>query len=336
MTNPIRATIAALTLSAAALAPPAAADPAPGMARLADTSISGRSLTLSVWYPSTAEASTTVGGNAVFLGVPASVEPPEGDVALPLVVLSHGGLRSAPDSGAWLAAALAAAGRLVVEVNAPRPLTAGDAVEEIWRRPEDISRALDLILADPAWGSRIDRTAISVVGHALGGTAALAISGAALDAELYRNSCKEPDAQGPDCAWFVANGSDPGDADPIALTRSRHDPRANRIVVIDPEYPGMMRPPNVFPEARVLFLSLGAVAVGAWDGSQNLTLRGAAAYDAFALCTPAGAEILGEEGEDQALCATPAAQRSTIHQRAANAVVDFLAGNRGETDPGAQ
>lgn len=336
MTNPIRATIAALSLAATVLALPAAADPAPGIARLSEPSDTVRPLALSVWYPSTAEASTTVGGNAVFLGVPASVEPPEEDVALPLVVLSHGGLRSAPDSGAWLAAALAAAGFLVVEVNGPSPVTAGDAVEEIWRRPEDISRALDLILADPAWGSRIDRTTISVVGHALGGTAALAIVGARLDPELYRTSCEEPGAQGPDCAWFTANGAEPGDANPIELTRSRHDLRVDRIVVIDPEYPSMMRRPKRLPEAPALFLSLGAVAAGAWDGSQSLTLRGAAAYDAFALCTPAGAEILGEEGEDPAVCATPAAQRRTIHHRAANAVVDFLAGTGDETDPDAQ
>lgn len=324
MTNRVCTAIAALILSAAALVLPAAADPAPGMARLSDTGDAARPLALSVWYPSTAEASAVVGGNAVFLGVLASSAPPAEGASLPLVVLSHGGLRSVPDSGAWLAAALAGAGFLVVEVNAPSPLTASDAVNGIWRRPADISRALDLILADPVWGSRVDPALISVVGHALGGTAALTIAGAEIDPELYRNSCTGAGAQGPDCAWFAANGVAPGDADPVELAQSRHDARVSRVVVIDPEYPGMMHRPEAWPEAKTLFLSLGA-AIGGWEGNQSLTLEGAAAYDAFAPCTPAGADILREEGEDPALCTTPAAQRAILHERIADAVIGFLA-----------
>ena len=326
MIHLFRTALAALTLSAAAMALPAAADPAPGMVRLADTSEAGRPLSLSIWYPSAANAVTLVGGNAVFTGVSASATALDAGAAFPLVLLSHGGLRSASDSGAWLAAALADAGFLVVEVNEPRPLTAEAAVNEIWRRPADISRALDLILADPVWGNRIDRYAISVLGHALGGTAALAIAGDGPDPALYRQSCMAPAAPSPDCAWFAAEGTAPGDADAVELARSRRDVRVAHVVAIDPEYWDTLRHTDTSSDVRVLYLSLGTKPIAGREGSQSLTLPGASVYDAFSLCTASGADILREEGEDPALCATSAAQRSVTHGKIANAVAKFLSG----------
>ncbi len=324
MANAIQSTLAVLSLCIAMQILPARAEPAPGMTRLVDTSNAARPLTLSVWYPSATDTLIGVGGSAVFVGVSASVAAPDEGGRLPLVLLSHGGLRSAPDSGAWLAAALASAGFLVVEINAPRPVSAEDAVEEIWRRPADLTRALDLILADPVWAERVDHDAISAVGFALGGTAVLAIAGAGPDPDRYRRTCAGPAAQGPDCGWFAAQGVSPADTSLAELARSRRDTRITSIVTINPEYAELLNRPEKAQDVHTLFVSLGGSTVPGWEGSQNLELPGATAFDAFALCTPAGPEILRDEGEDPALCATPAATREAIHGKVADAIIGFL------------
>jgi predicted dienelactone hydrolase len=79
-----------------------------------------RPLSLSIWYPSEEQPTGTIGGNPVFEGASAVPDAPFPEDAFPLVVLSHGGLRSATDSGAWLSSSIARAGYVVVEVNAPR------------------------------------------------------------------------------------------------------------------------------------------------------------------------------------------------------------------------
>ncbi|MFW2541248.1 hypothetical protein ACN2XU_01305 [Primorskyibacter sp. 2E107] len=90
------------------------------------------------------------------MATPAVRNAPPPAQPLPLIVPSHGGLRSAVDSGAWLDAALAEAGGLVVEVNAPRPRDASQATAEIWQGPTDISRTLDSLLGSADWAGRID------------------------------------------------------------------------------------------------------------------------------------------------------------------------------------
>lgn len=97
---------------------------------------------------------------------------------LPLVVVSHGDLRSAADSGAWLSSSIARTGYIVAKVNAPGPENGAAALNEIWQRPDDVSRAIGLMLKDCEWGARIDQDRISVVRFAVGATAALSAAGA--------------------------------------------------------------------------------------------------------------------------------------------------------------
>lgn len=60
------------------------------------------------------------------------------------------------------------------------------------------------MLADRVWNGRIDPNRISVVGFALGGTAALSVAGAKLDAERYVQSCTaDGSTEGPDCGWYI-------------------------------------------------------------------------------------------------------------------------------------
>lgn len=315
----------ALILGAA----PSLAETAAGVVHLSDTSVAARPLSLSIWYPSDEPASATVGGNPVFQGVSAAPEAPLPDGMLPLVVVSHGGLRSASDSGAWLSASVARAGFIVAEVNAPRPGTAAIALTEIWQRPQDIRRTLDLMLADTAWRDRIDRNRISVVGFALGGTAALSVAGAQLDGMRYMHSCDaDSRAKGPDCGWFAAQGVDLTQTSQQGLAQLARDPRIASVIAMAPEYLSALSSSPA--DASTLLMTFGNTdqEQGTLPEAQAVSIPEASALDAFAVCTEAGPDILLEEDGSSSLCGVSKEARETAHQAISKAITAFLASDR--------
>lgn len=286
-----------------------------------------RPLQLSLWYPAEGGTPSPVGGNAVFLGTNAVRNAPTTGEKHPLVLISHGGLRSAADSGAWLSAKLAESGFLTIEVNAPRPGSAKQAVNEFWRRPNDVSRALDAILSDPDWAAHIDQSRISVVGFALSGTAALMLAGAAFEPQSFIQSCDTPGG-GPDCTWFEAQKISLGTVDVEALALPRYDPRINSVVAIAPEYLEMFLDGLPSINTPTLLVSLGSdnglPALAPTHVVAQTTISNATIFDGFQACTAAGPAILADDGGDPALCGVSAEVRKGMHSEISNSILSFL------------
>jgi len=308
-------------LVALLVATPCLADSPVGVRRLAaDSGDDPRHLSLSVWYP--AEGGGTVeevGGNAVFVGQPAYRDAAMALGDYPLVLLSHGGLRSATDTGAWLSGRLAEKGFVVVEVNGPRPDSAAGAVDEIWRRPRDVSRALDRVLQDPALSAMVDPARIAVAGHALGGTAALALGGGRFDADAFVSACAA-ETEGPDCGWFRAQGVSLADVDQEMLEHGHRDTRISAAIAIDPEYAGVFLTPSLTglgTDIRVIWLSAPDHPQFTDAGLPQAVIETATGYDAFALCTSKGKYILADDGGDASICDADAAERPRIHDEIA-------------------
>lgn len=284
-----------------------------------------RGLDLTVWYPAEPGGERRpVGANAVFQGAVgrAGADPLAG--RLPLVLVSHGGLRSASNSGAWLASGLAGTGVIAVELSAERPASAAEAVAELWRRPADISAALDFLLRHPRWSPRVDADRVGVVGAYLGGTAALLLSDTPVDEAALRASCERRPA-GPDCPWLRAQGVGlgvPHLPSPPPLT----DARLRVKVALAPEYawafPALSTPPTG-PALPVL------VDRGDGAGWSRLAVDFNAApvssFDAFGVYRARGAGILQASGADTALCGR-AADRALVHRRLLGAVASVFDG----------
>ncbi|WP_121062682.1 alpha/beta hydrolase family protein [Chachezhania antarctica] len=314
-----------LSLALILAATPCLAETAPGIAHLQDASVTERPLSLSIWYPSGDPASATIGGNIVFEGVSAAPEAPFPGDARPLVVVSHGGLRSAADSGAWLSSSMAQAGYVVVEVNVPRPDNAANALTEIWQRPGDIRRAIDLVLADATWGPRIDEGRVAVAGFALGATAALSVAGADMDVARYMRACAaDGPTVGPDCGWYAAQGVDVSDTSEERLEGLARDPRVSSVIALNPEYPAALG--TAPADVHALRISLGTPDAASGDAQVGhaVVIPEATVFDAFPVCTAAGPDILAEDGGDPSICGVSTAVRQSIHRQVSGAIISFL------------
>lgn len=297
-----------------------------GFSSLIDSSEEARPLILSIWYPTNDNQSDImVGGNAVFHGESAAVDA-QVTGRHPLVVISHGGLRSTNDSGAWLSATLAKAGFIVIEVNAPRPESPVVAVNEIWQRPRDISRALSVILDSPVWVDHIDQKKVFVVGFALGGTAALFISGAILDANNYFQSCDNVGTVGTDCAWYSSHNVALSQVSQSEFKQPKYDYRFNSAVLIDPEYLESFSSDSRLPSTPTLLISLDSKKLETIKLPQveKKIIDKASSLDAFAVCTEKGAQILLEEEGDATLCGVSSEARARAHTLITNMVLSFL------------
>jgi predicted dienelactone hydrolase len=288
----------------------------------------GTPMDLILWYPATGpNQSILIGDNPLFQGQVALVGAPIAEGRWPLIVLSQGGLRSAPNIGAWMASRLATSGFVVAMLRQPDPtrLTEEQTLPEIWLRPADVSAVLTVILGDSALSPQIDTTQIGVLGLQIGGTAALSLAGGLLDIASVKATC-DAGGIGVDCGRFRKAGLNLHTTSLPLLGRSNADPRVKAIVVIDPEFS------RSFTETSLAGISIpvGLINLGKpetiWQGlnakeltrlipqAQYAVIPDATQFSVFPECKPGASVLLKEDGEE-AICDDPidGRSRSQIH-----------------------
>lgn len=162
-----------------------------------------RPLVTSIWYPATDVAQMAEIGippeRPVFIGGYAArnAELSSAQNIYPLIVMSHG-TGGAAMQMMWLGRELAAEGYIVAAVDHH----GNSAAEEMfdsrgfrmpWERARDISVVLDLLLADPQWGPRIDASRIGAAGFSLGGYTVTALAGGRIDFDQFEAFCAGTD-----------------------------------------------------------------------------------------------------------------------------------------------
>ncbi|MGK8236543.1 alpha/beta hydrolase family protein [Roseovarius sp. MS2] len=319
---------------------PAAADMLPGYDRfdlMADHR--SRPIAASIWYPAANRTyRAPVGDGPIFDPTFAYVGPAIAEGEHPLVLLSHGSGGNAESLG-WLTSGLVAHGAIVLAVNHPGS-TSGDSSPrrsaDLEARANDLSAALDMVLADPAFASFIDPDRIGIVGFSLGGATALGMAGVRFDGEVQDANCTtDPDAA--DCVFFRLGGvrfsNYPG------YEADARDPRVTRAVVVDPGFGGSVEPESLGDAlAGMTLINLGeADRLGAADvgpSGNNLANRLPAAtyveiapanhFTFLGTCKTGAADLL-EEGGDDPICTDPeGADREAVHGQLVDAIAAGL------------
>ena len=157
------------------------------------------SIRILIWYPASGtERSVDIGDPKAVVfrtGSLAPSAPPADGRRHPLILMSHGFGGTARQM-TWLGAPLARLGYVVVAVDHPGTNGQDGVTPEgayaPWVRAEDLSRALDLVLADPVIAPHVDPRRIGVAGFSLGGFTGALLAGARPDPERFLAFCRSP------------------------------------------------------------------------------------------------------------------------------------------------
>ncbi|MGI3171659.1 alpha/beta hydrolase family protein [Pseudooceanicola sp. C21-150M6] len=312
--------LALLAILALPYAGPVAADMLPGYDRFDLTADHrARPIAASVWYPAANPTyRAPVGDGPIFDPTFAFIGPAIAVGEHPLVLLSHGSGGNA-DSLGWLTSGLVADGAIVLAVNHPGS-TSGDSSPrrsvDLEARANDLTAALDMILADPAFSPFIDPDRIGVVGFSLGGATALGLAGVRFDGAVQDDNCSTgPDAA--DCVFFRLGGVQ--FADYPGFDADARDPRITRAVIVDPGFGGAANPETLQGAlAGITLINLGdADRLGAADvgpkgndlanrlpGASYVEIAPANHFTFLGTCKPGAAALLEEE-QDDPICTDP-------------------------------
>ncbi|WP_455926716.1 alpha/beta hydrolase family protein [Pseudomonas capeferrum] len=195
----------------------------------------GRPLQVAVWYPTNAAGTPQlIADNPVFVGAPALKDAAPAAGEHPLVVISHGIFGNWINQS-WLASALAGQGYIVASPNHPGT-TSKDrtqpAASELWKRPLDIRRVIDAVIAQPKRFGAVAQHKIAVVGHSLGGWTALEVGGARFDPQRFTEDCKVHPQIAPCKAYELIEAGRTEQAKKH-LAEDLSDPRVAAIVSLD-------------------------------------------------------------------------------------------------------
>lgn len=221
---------------------------------------------------------------------------------------------------AWLGTALARAGYIVVAIDHPGNTATGEPTVQgftmWWLRAQELSLALNTVLADPSVGTHVDHARIGAAGFSLGGYTVIGLAGGRVDIGAFRAYCAEhpmdvSDCQSPREFPELASkssallASDQGYASAMATGGgSVQDARVRAVYAIAPAVGesvtlGSLRAIDV-PTRIVYGTSDGTVPppenalryAGAISGATIMTVPGAGHYTFLDTCTAAGKALI--------------------------------------------
>jgi len=267
----------------------------------------------------------------------------------PLIVLSHGTGGSALQM-VWLGSVLAAHGYIAAAVNHPgnnavEPYTA-KGFSVWWERARDLSTVIDSLLADSAFGGRIDPGRIGAAGFSLGGYTMIEIAGGITEPAAFTEFCKSPHADGickspPEFPQLLEEFDRLSKTDAEFQAALRHasdsyrDPRVRAVFAIAPALGPAFRPATLARIAIPVEIVAGAndanvpIASSAQYFAANIPQAkltifpgGVGHYVFLDTCTDRGKNSLPMLCQD-----APGVDRNAIHAKAAGLALRFFASN---------
>lgn len=293
----------------------------------------GRDMETAVFYPAQGGQQVSLGENGVFHGVPVYENAQPLDGRFPVVLMSHGWGGNFKRM-AWLSAALAEKGAIVVAVNHPNSTTGElgnlNALDH-WTRPKDLSAALDHALSSPLLADHIDESRIYAAGFSYGGWSALSLGGLVGSHEGFTRLCMDGGKATSHCAAILRAGIKIENIDPVKWEASYKDPRISAVAAIDPAMTfGLTASSTAGLDVPVLLIGLGdgehrlhatdtSEAGSNFDAlvpaARKALLAPATHFTALGLCKPDGEAILKDEQDDPVCSDPPGSSREAIMDR---------------------
>jgi predicted dienelactone hydrolase len=293
-----------------------------------------RPLVTRLWYPAAPKTASTITAlDWIFVAravpeAPMATQPEK----LPLLLLSHG-TGGSMSSLAWIGEHLAAHGYLVAAVehagNAYGDDTPEGAIAQ-WRRPLDLSRTLDALLADSRFAPRIDANRVGAVGMSSGGYTVIAVAGGLYHPERMGEHCqKQPSRRGcrPDARAILESLPDRD-----AASSSYKDPRFRAVFALAPALgPGFAAedladikiPVGIVASAQDEWVPLADNAghyAALIPGAELTVLPKGGHFTFLSLCN----ELGRDRARDICIDIDPTVDRAAVHEQVGKLVLDFF------------
>jgi predicted dienelactone hydrolase len=304
----------------------------------------GRAMDVAVWYPGSGGSEQLFADNPVFRGGPVLKDATPEPGKHPVVLLSHG-MGGSYLSLSWLASGLAAKGAVVIGVNHPNGWFQDRQVSKMfnhWTRAQDLTTALDAVLADKRFSGVIDPDRIYATGFSFGGWTALSIGGAAAGASGSADYCAAAGERSHNCIDIGTFGVDPAKAQPELWRASYKDVRVKAVAAIEPGLTWGMAAADVkdLDAEKLLLIGLGAGADQHY--ATDITANGsnfaalvpearvegiapATHFTALPVCKPEGESLLAAEKDDPVCTDPPGTDRAAVHRK----IVDLISAHFG-------
>ena len=296
-----------------------------------------------IWYPAGDGGKLTEFENPVFYGIPQLDGADVADGKYPLILASHG-MGGNILAFSWLTAGLAQKGAIVVSVNHPASTTFDMDMTRMmdhWTRAQDLSAALDAVLADERFSGHIDTSRIYVTGFSYGGWTALSMAGLTANVEGLADFCDEAGNTSGHCRDMAHANVDLHAFDPAIWDKSYKDPRISAAVGIDPALHfdlTVENTENLVDDVLLIGLGQGEDRLSDTDFSETgtnfiallpnaetETITPASHFSALLVCKPNGPEILKEDGEEYPVCDDPeGSDREAVHKIILDRIAGFL------------
>jgi predicted dienelactone hydrolase len=293
-----------------------------------------RPLVTRLWYPADAKVHSQVTALDWIFVAHAVPEAPMAALPerLPVVLLTHG-TGGTPASLVWIAERLAAHGYLVAAVEHFGNVYGNDTPEGAiaqWRRPLDLSRTLDALLADSRFGGRIDPNRVGAAGMSSGGYTVIAVAGGIYHPERLGRQCeRDPATKGcrPDAKATFA-----GLPDRDAASASYQDPRFRAVFAIAPA----LGPAFAAEDLAPIKIPVGIVASAQDEWvplNENAAHYAELISNAKLTVLPKGGHFtflsvcndLGRErASDICIDLDPTVDRGAVHEQVGKLVLDFF------------
>ncbi|RWP70726.1 dienelactone hydrolase [Mesorhizobium sp.] len=279
----------------------------------------GVDLDVTVWYPASSGGKPIMLGESMFfLGTPAMLDAPISDGKFPVILLSHGaGLAGNAQALSWIAMPLAKQGFVVAAPTHPGNTGANrSAVEtmKLWLRPADITETLNAMDKAPFFEEHLEHDKVGTLGLSMGGSTALAIAGARIDAKRLAGYC-DTDALNPSlCGWVRQSGVDLHTMDLTSAGRNNEDTRIRFAMAIDPapvdvfEFNGFSQISipveliNLGQPGKIPLTAQAAKIAKAIPNATYSTIGDASHYSMFAECKPGAPELAEAERVGDPIC----------------------------------
>lgn len=293
-----------------------------------------RPLKIRVWYPSELAPLKQEGvldgifisrsvTNAPFVSAPAR---------FPLVLLSHGS-GGGSSNLVWLAEYLVQHGYLAVAVDHYGNTFGNNSPEgtvAVWRRPQDLTRALNVLLSDARFGNRIAIDRVGAAGFSAGGYAVIALAGGRYHPEMMAAYCRQHATES-DCQ--LAPGFDPSTLPDFASASAAYrEPRIRAVFAMAPAVGQGFGPEDLASvhiavsivasthDEMVPFEANAQRYAQLIPGAQLTPLESGGHFVFMSLCSALGFQHARE------VCAdiTPDVDRKAIHQRVQQLALAFF------------